>query len=260
MMRALSTSASGMRAQQIYVDTIAHNLANVNTTGFKRGRVEFQDLLYQVVQPNAAQSASSDVKPIQVGHGVRLADIRQIFTQGSTQVTDNALDMAINGDGFFRVELPDGTYAYTRDGSFALDSEGQVITSGGLTLSPGFELPDGTTEVAVGSEGEFKVKVAGEEDVRELGSIDLYRFANPAGLKAVGSNLFIPTEASGEAQEGTAGRDGFGGIESGILETSNVSVVEEMIRLIEAQRAYELNSKSIQTSEDMLTVAGQLKR
>ncbi|MBC8366167.1 flagellar basal-body rod protein FlgG [bacterium] len=260
MMRALSTSASGMRAQQIFVDTIAHNLANVNTTGFKRGRVEFQDLLYQVVQPNASQAAGGDLKPIQVGHGVRLADIKQIFTQGPTQVTGNALDMAVNGDGFFRVEMPDGSYAYTRDGSFALSSEGQVTTSGGLAVAPGFELPEGATEVAIGREGEFSVKVAGEETAQELGSIDLYRFANPAGLKAMGNNLFLATESSGDAQEGTAGRDGYGSIESGILETSNVSVVEEMIRLIEAQRAYELNSKSIQTSEDMLAVAGGLKR
>jgi len=249
-----------MRAQQIYVDTIAHNLANVNTTGFKRGRVEFQDLLYQTVQPNASQAAGADLKPIQVGHGVRLADIRQIFTQGPTQVTGNALDMAISGDGFFRVEMPDGSYAYTRDGSFAINSESQVVTSGGLPVAPGFELPEGTTEVAIGKEGQFSVKIAGETEAQELGSVDLYRFANPAGLKAMGGNLFLATESSGEAQEGTAGRDGFGGIESGTLETSNVSVVEEMIRLIEAQRAYELNSKSIQTSEDMLTIAGQLKR
>lgn len=259
-MRALSTSATGMRAQQLYVDTISHNLANVNTTGFKRGRVEFQDLLYQVVSPNASLRGGADVQPIQVGHGVRLAGIRQIFTQGPTQITGNALDMAINGDGFFRVELPDGRYAYTRDGSFALDSEGSLVTSGGLHVAPGFEFPESTTQVSVEKDGDLRILVAGEEEPRSLGQLEVYRFANPSGLSALGNNLFLASESSGKAQEGTAGRDGFGQIESGILEGSNVSVVEEMIRLIEAQRAYELNSKAIQTSEEMLSVANQLKR
>ena len=260
MMRALSTSASGMKAQQLYVDTIAHNLANVNTTAFKRGRAEFQDLLYQVVRPNASLKAGGDIRPVQIGHGVRLADIRQIFTQGDTQVTGNALDMAINGDGFFRVEMPDGTYAYTRDGSFSMDSEGKMVTAGGLAVAPGFEFPENTTEVAIGREGELRVRLAGETEAQELGVIGVYRFANTSGLKALGNNLYASSESSGDPMEGVPGRDGFGTVASGILESSNVSVVEEMIRLIEAQRAYELNSKSIQTAEDMLATVNQLKR
>jgi len=260
MMRALSTSASGMKAQQIYVDTIAYNLANVNTTGFKKARAEFQDLLYQVVRPNASLKAGGDLKPVQVGHGVRLADIRQLFTQGDTQVTGNALDMAISGDGFFRVEMPDGSYAYTRDGSFALDSESKMVTAGGLAVAPGFEFPENTTEVAIGNEGELKVKLAGETEAQELGVLGVFRFANTAGLKPLGNNLYAASEASGEPMEGVPGQEGYGSIESGILESSNVEVVEEMIRLIEAQRAYELNSKSIQTSEDMLATVNQLKR
>lgn len=260
MMRALTTSASGMRAQQIYVDTIANNLANVNTTAFKASRAEFQDLLYQTVSPNQSQAAAADVQPIQVGHGVRLAAIRRTFTQGPTQVTGGALDLAISGDGFFRVEQADGSYAYTRDGNFAMDGEGTLVTPGGMRVSPGFTFPEGTGEVGVQADGAVLARAQGEEEAEELGSLEVYRFANPAGLRALGNNLFAETEASGGAQPGVPGESGFGAVESGLLEASNVSVVEEMIRLIEAQRAYELNSKAIQTSEDMLTVTNQLKR
>ncbi len=260
MMKALSTSASGMRAQQIYVDTIANNLANVNTAGFKSSRAEFQDLLYQVISPNQRESASAGIQPIQVGHGVRLAAVRRMFTQGPSQITGNALDLTISGDGFFRVEKADGTYAYTRDGSFALDGEGNIVNARGLKVAPGFVLPEGTSEVAVGRTGELSIRVGSEEEPTELGTLEVYRFANPTGLRAVGSNLYEETESSGIAQQGQAGQEGFGTVEAGMLEASNVSVVEEMIRLIEAQRAYELNSKAIQTSEDMLGVANQLKR
>ena len=260
MMRALSTSASGMRAQQLYVDTIANNLANVNTTAFKASRAEFQDLLYQNVSPNQRQNASAGIQPIQVGHGVRLAAIRRTFTQGPTQVTGSALDLAISGDGFFRVENSDGSYSYTRDGNFSLDGEGSLVTPTGNKVAPGFTFPDGTGEVGVQRDGSVLVRVAGEEESSELGVLEVYRFANPAGLRAIGNNLYAETEASGVAQSGVPGEEGFGMVESGLLEASNVSVVEEMIRLIEAQRAYELNSKAIQTSEDMLSVTNQLKR
>jgi len=260
MMRALSTSASGMRAQQIYVDTIANNLANVNTAGFKSARAEFQDLLYQVLSPNQRESAAAGIQPIQVGHGVSLSAIHRIFTQGPSQVTGNALDLAISGEGFFRIEKQDGTYAYTRDGSFSLDGEGNLVTTGGLRVAPGILLPEGTTEVAVERGGQLTVLAAGEEEPVQLGTLEICRFVNPGGLKAIGHNLYEETEASGPAQLGEAGQEGFGLIEAGILEASNVSVVEEMIRLIEAQRAYELNSKAIQTSEDMLSATNQLKR
>jgi flagellar basal-body rod protein FlgG len=260
MMRALSTAASGMRAQQLYVDTIANNLANVNTTAFKSSRAEFQDLLYQTLSPNQRQVAAAGIQPVQVGHGVRLAAVRRNFTQGPTQVTGNALDLAIGGDGFFRVEQADGTFAYTRDGNFSMDGEGTLVTPSGLRVAPGFSFPEGTSEVGVQRDGKVLVRSQGEEESAELGTLDIYRFANPAGLRAVGNNLYSETEASGAAQPGIAGEAGFGSVESGLLEASNVSVVEEMIRLIEAQRAYELNSKAIQTSEDMLSVTNQLKR
>ncbi len=260
MMRALSTAASGMRAQQLYVDTIANNLANVNTTAFKASRADFQDLLYQTLSPNQRQVAAAGIQPVQVGHGVRLAAVRRSFTQGPTQVTGNALDLAISGDGFFRVEQADGTYAYTRDGNFSMDGEGSMVTPSGLRVAPGFSFPEGTGEVGVQRDGRVLVRSQGEEESSELGTLDIYRFANPAGLRAMGNNLYVETEASGTAQPGIAGESGFGFVESGLLEASNVSVVEEMIRLIEAQRAYELNSKAIQTSEDMLSVTNQLKR
>jgi flagellar basal-body rod protein FlgG len=260
MIRALSTSASGMRAQQIYVDTVANNLANVNTSGFKSSRAEFKDLLYQTLSPNQNRDGSSGVQSIQVGHGVRLSSIRRMFTQGPSQVTGNALDLTLNGDGFFRIEMPDGTYAYTRDGTFGIDGESNLVTARGLKVAPGVVFPTGTAEVSISSEGTVKVMAAGEEEASELGALEVYRFANPTGLKSVGNNLFIETEASGTAQAGEAGTEGFASIEAGMLEASNVSVVEEMIALIEAQRAYELNSKAIQTSEDMLQIVNQLKR
>lgn len=260
MMRAMSTSASGMRAQQLYVDTIANNLANVNTTAFKAARAEFQDLLYQTIAPNQRQAAAAGIQPVQIGHGVRLAAVRRDFGQGSTMVTGNALDLAITGDGFFRVELPDGSYAYTRDGSFSLDGEGTLVTAGGMRVAPGFSFPETATEVGVQRDGRVLVRADGEQESSELGSLEVYRFANPAGLRAVGSNLYAETEASGQASLGEPGQDGLGTVESGMLEMSNVSVVEEMVRLIEAQRAYELNSKAIQTAEDMLGITSQIKR
>ncbi len=260
MMRALSTAASGMRAQQLYVDTIANNLANVNTTAFKSSRTEFQDLLYQTLSPNQRQVAAAGIQPVQVGHGVRLAAVRRNFTQGPTKVTGNALDLAIGGDGFFQVQQADGSFAYTRDGNFSMDGEGSLVTPSGLRVAPGFTFPEGTSEVGVQRDGTVLVRAEGEEESAELGTLDIYRFANPAGLRAMGNNLYVETEASGAAQSGAAGESGFGVVESGLLEGSNVSVVEEMIRLIEAQRAYELNSKAIQTSEDMLSVTNQLKR
>ena len=260
MMRALSTSASGMRAQQLQVDTIANNLANVNTTAFKAARAEFQDLLYQAVSPNQRQSAAAGIQPIQVGHGVRLAAIRRTFTQGPSQITGGALDLTISGDGFFRVEQADGSYAYTRDGNFSMDGEGSLVTTTGMRVSPGFSFPEGTSEVGVRRDGQVLVRAQGEQESTELGTMEVYRFANPAGLSALGHNLYAETEASGISQSGIPGEEGFGFVESGLLEASNVSVVEEMIRLIEAQRAYELNSKAIQTSDDMLSVTNQLKR
>ncbi|MCP4548356.1 MAG: flagellar basal-body rod protein FlgG [bacterium] len=260
MIKALSTAASGMKAQQTNVDAIANNLANVNTTGFKRSRVQFKDLLYQTLTPNQRETAAAGIKSIQLGHGVRIAAIQREFEQGPTRMTGNALDMTISGEGFFRVEMADGSYAYTRDGSFTIDADSTMVTSSGYKVAPGIIFPDGTQEVAVAEGGLIQARAGGEEVAEEIGTLEIYRFANPAGMRAIGGNLFVETEASGIPQTGESGAEGFGTVESGMLETSNVSVVEEMVAMIEAQRAYELNSKAIQTSEDMLALVNQLKR
>ena len=251
-----------MNAQQIYIDNIANNLANVNTPGFKKTRVEFQDLLYEQVGPMGASRLTGGAEPgmSQIGHGVRLAATTRIYSQGSSQVTENPLDLMIDGDGFFQVLLPDGTYAYSRDGTLKLDSDGNMVTVTGFQLEPTLTLPSETTELMVAGDGDIAVLLQGEDEPTTLGRVELVRFQNPAGLKGVGHNLFKPTSASGPPILGNPGEEGLGLVQMGYLEMSNVSVIEEMIGMITAQRAYEINSKAVKSAEEMLGIAANLKR
>ncbi len=264
MMRSLWTASTGMIAQQFHIDTIANNLSNVNTTGFKKNRADFEDLLYHtVLMAGTPATANSEVPTgIQVGHGVKTAATQKMFSQGSLQNTENKLDLAITGEGFFKIRLFDGTPAYTRDGSFKVDSRGQILNSNGYLLDPPLTLPEGTlhNEITISQEGRVTVKVGGSDTPVEIGQISTYRFVNPAGLQSIGGNLFKITQASGEEVPGQPGYNGYGTLQQGFLEMSNVKVVEEMVNMIVAQRAYETNSKAIQTSDSMLNTAINLKR
>ena len=264
MMRSLWTAASGMTGQQFNIDTISNNLANVNTTGFKQMRADFEDLLYQTLKLAGTPATEATVVPtgVQVGHGVKPGATQQIFTQGALQATGNPADIAIEGEGFFRVVQFDGTYGYTRDGSFKIDSNGQLVTSDGYKLSPEVILPEGfiNDSLAISQDGRITVKVAGSDDPVEVGQLEIYRFVNPAGLEAIGQNLLKVTNATGDPIPGRPGFDGMGKLHQRFLEMSNVSVVREMVNMIVAQRAYELNSRAIQTSDSMLATATSLKR
>jgi len=262
MMRGLWTAASGMEAQQLNMDVVANNLANVNTTGFKRSRVDFQDLVYQTIRPAGTTVAEGAEVPagIQVGLGSHPAAVQKVFSQGDFQQTQNPLDVAIEGDGFLQVLRPDGTIAYTRDGTLKLDSQGRLVNSDGFALEPEITIPAEATQVAIGADGTVSVSLPGQTQPQQLGQIQLAKFLNPAGLNALGKNLFAPTGASGEAITGTPGRDGFGTLGQGMVEMSNVRIVDEMVNMIVAQRAYEVNSKSIQTADDMLAIANNLRR
>jgi flagellar basal-body rod protein FlgG len=262
MMRALYTSATGMMAQQMNMDVVANNLANVNTTGFKRSRVDFQDLLYQNTREAGTTVAQGAQVPTgaQAGLGVRNAAVQKIYSQGEFQQTDNPLDLVIEGDGFFQVLMPDGNTSYTRDGTFKLDSQGRMVTSDGYALQPEITVPAEATSIAIGSDGTVSVTLPGQTQPQELGQIQVARFLNPAGLNSIGRNLALPTASSGEAVTGTPGMDGLGTLAQGMIERSNVKVVEEMVNMIVAQRAYEINSKSIQTADDMLGIANNLRR
>jgi flagellar basal-body rod protein FlgG len=264
MMRSLWTAASGMTGQQFNIDTIANNLANVNTTGFKQNRPDFEDLLYQTLRVAGTPATEFTLVPtgIQVGHGVRPAATQKIFTQGALQATGNVSDLAIEGEGFFRVLLYDGNYGYTRDGSFKIDSNAQIVNSNGYRLMPEIILPEGflRESLTISQDGRATVKIAGIDDPIEVGQIEIYRFINPSGLQAVGENLFKVTNATGEVIPGRPGFDGMGKTIQKFLEMSNVSVIQEMVNMIVAQRAYETNSKAIQTSDSMLATANSLKR
>lgn len=262
MLRALHTAATGMTAQQLNIDVIANNLANVNTTGFKRMRADFEDLLYQTLRPAGASVARGSQVPsgLQVGLGSRPSATYGIFTPGAIQTTGNLLDLAIEGDGFFKVLLPDGSVAYTRDGGFKLDSQGRLVTSSGYPLEPELLIPPDAEQVMIGRDGTVSVRRGGSEGIDQIGQITLVRFVNPAGLNRIGQNLYRATPASGEPVEGTPGTSGIGEISQGSLEFSNVQIVEEMVNLIMAQRAYEVNSRAIQTADEMLGVAKDLKR
>ena len=262
MQRALWIAASGMEAQQLNVDTIANNLANVNTTAFKRSRAEFQDLLYTtLISPGASSSASTRFPSgAQVGHGAKVSAIKKVFSQGDFQRTDNPLDLIIEGSGFFKVLLPDGTTTYTRDGAFSTNSDGIVVNAQGYTLDPPVNIPPDALRITVGADGTVSVDQPGQTTPSQVGTIELARFANPSGLSASGGNLFLPTSASGEPTLGSPGTDGFGAIGQGFIEMSNVSVVQELVTMIAAQRAYELNSRAVRASDEMLSNLNNLVR
>jgi len=262
MIKAMSTAATGMVAQQTNIDNIANNLANVNTTGFKKGRVEFQDILYQNFRRAGTATAIGTTVPVSldVGYGTRPVATTREFSPGSVTLTQNPTDLAIAGNGFFQVRMPDGTTGYTRDGSFKLSADGQVVTADGFVVTPEITVPQDATDLAVGIDGQVNVLVVGSDTPQQIGQVELARFVNPAGLSAVGHNLYLETVASGAPITGTPGSNGLGAIDQGQLETSNVSVVDEMVNMIMAQRAYEINSKVITASDEMSQTINNLKR
>lgn len=262
MNRALRTAASGMAAQQLNVDTIAHNLANVNTTGFKKTRAEFQDLIYQTIKASSSSTGNStrETNEVQVGTGAVPMATQKNFVQGDLQSTSNPLDITIVGEGFFQVRRPDGSFAYSRDGALKLSSDGTITTSQGYVLEPGISISSDARNLSISREGVIEVAEGNTDSPAKIGQIELAKFVNVAGLKAIGSNLYVETPASGSPLVGTAGSEGFGEIQQGYLESSNVDVVEEMVSMIVAQRAYEINSKTVRTVEDMLQIANNLKR
>lgn len=262
MNRALRIAASGMYAQQLNVDLIAHNLANVNTAGFKKSRPEFQDLMYQTLKTSVDATNPNIQEPIeiQIGTGTVPVATLKSYTQGDVQTTNNPLDVAIVGEGFFQVRRPDGTIAYTRDGSFKVSSEGMLVTSQGYIIEPGIALPNDVTSVTIGRDGTVEVQLIGQAETTKIGQLELAKFVNPAGLRAIGNNLLVETAASGKPILGTATMEGLGELQQGALESSNVDVVEEMVNMIVAQRAYEINSKTIKTVDDMFSMANSLKR
>ena len=261
-MRALYVAATGMHAQQLNIDNISNNLANVSTNGFKRGRIDFQDLLYEAARPAGATASAGREIPtgIYVGHGSRVASIQKLFTQGSFQKTDQQYDVAIEGDGFFQIAMPNGETGYTRDGSFKLDSTGRMVTSNGDPLIPAVTIPANAERVTIADDGTVSVVQPGQAAVTVLTTITTARFPNPAGLEALGKNLYRETDSSGLVTVGNPGGDGFGALRQNFIEMSNVSVVEELVSMIVAQRAYEISSKAITTSDEMLQTATQLKR
>jgi flagellar basal-body rod protein FlgG len=257
---SLYSAATGMEAQQLNLNTIANNLANVNTPGFKRSKIEFQDLLYQKPRSSGTDSGGGNLVPtgIEVGNGSRVAATSKVFTQGQLTNTGEKLDIAIQGDGFFEVQRPDGTVGFTRAGAFKLSAQGQVVTVDGLPILSGFQpIPPGATSIAVSEDGQVSVQSAGGT---QRFALTLARFSNPAGLRSLGGNLYEETAASGTPEVGRPGEQGFGRTVQGYIEASNVNIVEEMVNLIVAQRAYEINSKSIQTSDEMLQNIASLKR
>jgi len=256
MMQSLYTAATGMAAQQLNIDTISNNLANVSTTGFKKQRVDFQDLLYINLKPSGTPTSPDTNTPagLQIGEGVKPVSTQRIFTEGAIQNTNNPLDILIEGnDSFFQVTLPNGETAYTRDGSFTQDANGNVVTANGYFLNPPTQLPADTSSIQITPSGQIMVQTASSAGQSvQIGQLELTRFVNPAGLLATGNNLFMATAASGDPIQGTPGTTGFPNVQQGSLEESNVDVVDEMVNLIVAQRAYELNSKAVSTSDSML--------
>lgn len=262
MFKSLWIASTGMEAQQLYVDVIANNLANVNTVGYKKNRVDFEDLLYENLKNPGTSTSSSTMVPtgIQIGHGVRPVATQKQFSMGNLQQTGNRLDIAIQGDGFFQIVRPDGQTAYTRDGTFKLDSEGNLVNSNGYLIDPSISITAETTDISISADGIVSILESGSSSPVEIGNIELARFVNPAGLQALGDNLFIQTDASGDPLTGVPGEAAMGSLAQGFLEMSNVSVVEEMVSMIVAQRAYEINSKSIKTADEMLQLATNLRR
>ena len=260
MIRSLWIAKTGMEAQQTQLDTISHNLANVGTNGFKRGHVVFEDLIYQNLRQAGAASSDQTTLPtgLQVGLGVRSAATSRNFSQGNLQQTSNNLDIAIKGNGFFQIQLPDGTTGYTRDGSLQVDGTGQLVTNNGYAVQPGITIPNNAQSVTIAADGTVNVVLPGQATPQSIGQLNLASFVNPAGLEPKGQNLWGETAASGNPNAGAPGSNGLGSLQQGFVETSNVNVVEELVAMIATQRAYELNSKAIQTSDQMLQKLGQL--
>lgn len=254
MNSALWVAKTGLDAQATRMTVISNNLANVATTGFKRGRAAFEDLLYQTVRQAGGQTSQQTQAPtgLTLGTGVRVVATNRQFVQGNLQQTNNPLDLAVNGRGFFQVALPDGSSAYTRDGGFQIDAQGQLVTASGYAVQPGISIPEGAQSVTIGSDGTVSVQLPGEAAPQQVGSLGVTDFINPAGLQSQGENLFLETAASGPPQTGTPGLNGVGRVIQGALESSNVNVVEELVNMIETQRAYEMNSKAISTTDQML--------
>ena len=260
MMRSLWTSKTGMEAQQTQLDAISNNLANASTNGYKKAHVVFEDLMYQNIRQAGANTSEQTTLPtgLQVGLGTRaVANVRS-FTQGNLQQSSNTLDLAVQGNGFFEVTLPDGTTGYTRDGSFQVNAQGQLVTNNGYAVNPGITIPTNAQSVTIGTDGTVSVTLPGSSAVNSVGQIQLASFVNPAGLEARGENIYVETAASGTPNTGAPGSNALGTVRQGFVETSNVNVVEELIGMIQTQRAYELNSKAIQTSDQMLQKLGQL--
>jgi flagellar basal-body rod protein FlgG len=261
-MRSLTTAATGMLAQQMNVEVISNNIANATTTGYKRRRAEFADLLYQDMRRVGTQSSDTGtIVPagVQIGVGVKPVSVYRIHEQGNLQMTDNPLDVAIKGRGFFQVDLPDGTTAYTRDGSFKLGNDGTIETADGYTVQPGITVPTNTVSLTVNASGQVEATIAGQTTPQLLGQFQLANFVNEAGLDAIGDNLLLETEASGSPTTGNPGSTGFGSLQQNFLETSNVNIVSEITDLITAQRTYEINSKVIQASDDMMGTVSQIR-
>jgi flagellar basal-body rod protein FlgG len=262
MIRALYTAASGMNAQQTNIDNVAHNLANVNTTGFKKSRVEFEDLVYQEIRAAGAAASATTEAPVglEVGLGTRAVATARNFSQGNLRATGGPLDIAIEGNGFFKISLPDGTTGYTRSGTFHLDAQGLLVSAEGYAVEPQITVPTNTTSLSISKDGIVSATVAGQVAAQSLGTLEVAIFANAAGLRPLGGNLFAPTTASGEAESGAPGGDGRGTLAQGFAEDSNVSVVEEMVNMIIGQRAYEANSRVVKAADEMLAQVNQLVR
>ncbi|ALT76598.1 MULTISPECIES: flagellar basal-body rod protein FlgG [unclassified Roseateles] len=260
MIRSLWIAKTGMEAQQTQLDTISNNLANVATNGFKRSHAVFEDLIYQNLRQSGANTTEQTQLPtgLQLGLGVRPVATSRIYSQGNLQQTTNNLDLAIKGNGFFQIQQPDGTTAYTRDGSFQLDANGQMVTNNGYTLLPGVTIPNNALSVSIGNDGTVSITVPGTPNPQTVGQIQLANFVNPAGLDPKGQNLFTETASSGTPSTGAPNANGLGALQQGYVETSNVNVVEELVAMIQTQRAYELNSKAVQTSDQMLQKLAQI--
>jgi flagellar basal-body rod protein FlgG len=260
MIRSLSIAKTGLDAQQTQLDVVANNLANVGTTGFKRSRAVFEDLMYQNLRQSGGQTSDQTRMPsgLQLGTGVRVVSTERIHSQGNPTKTDNPKDVAINGGGFFQVLMPDGTAAYTRDGSFQADQNGQLVTASGYPVQPAITLPQNSTGMSIGRDGTVSVVQAGNTASVQIGQIQLATFLNPAGLQSNGENLYVETDASGGANQTAPGQNGAGIVTQGYVESSNVNVVEELVNMIQTQRAYEINSKVIKTSDEMLARLSQL--
>ncbi len=261
MIRALHTAATGLDAQQLEIDNITNNLANVNTTGFKRARAEFQDLLYEnLTAPGTVDAAGTETPTgTQIGHGVRTVAIRRFFGQGPVRNTGNPLDVTIDGDGFFQVTRPEGDIAYTRAGAFSLSSQGQLVTADGIPIEPSIQIPPDASDITISADGTVSAMQPGQTTPTQLGQLTLARFANPPGLQAIGGNLFLETAASGAPTTGNPSSDGLGMLEQGFLEGSNVNVAEELVSMIVAQRAYEINSRTVRVADEMMQLANNMR-